>query len=175
MSSNSKRIARRVRMGKPSSDGPRIVRSSGQPRPTADSSSDAQTFQVTLRGLHQRAKDGATFERDDPVSVIKQILAADVSGIDEPTVTWTDLLGVTALDFDKPDDACGIAQTEIATFFPPTLPVPLAAWITHGGGLRALFVETDDVPATALAGAWALLAPLGPVAASSARFAIRVT
>jgi hypothetical protein len=94
-------------------------------------------FTIFLRDIYQPAGEARAIEGESSRVVVERALAADVSGIDEPIMTWTDGNQLSAVDFDRPDGAPPLTESDLLSFFPPYAPVPLAAWITHGGGLRA--------------------------------------
>ncbi len=125
----------------------------------------ASQFEVRLGGLRQSRKEDQIFKGPGAASVLSEAIKADVDGIEEPHVTWKNERAAVAIDIDKPKGDPGIPhRTSLDRYFPDTLPKPLAAWVTHSGGLRVIFVGVDEVDANSLAGAWVLLAPLGPIA-----------
>jgi energy-coupling factor transporter ATP-binding protein EcfA2 len=70
---------------------------------------------------------------------------------------------LVALDFDRPEGKHPVNELDIHKYFPESLPRPFCAWVTHGGGLRAMFVATPEATAMELAGVWNLFAPLGAI------------
>lgn len=128
-----------------------------------DESGDSQ-FKILLRSLRVPDSAGTTFAGPSVIDAVRAALAGDVSGFAEPVLRWAGATKLVAIDIDRPEGTSPIRDEDIASFFPESLPRPAAAWRTHGGGLRGLFVEVDGVDALQIAGAWALLAPLGVLA-----------
>lgn len=122
-----------------------------------------QGFKIRLRSRRQTSNDAIVLAAPTALEALHAALEHDVSGLDEPLLEWHGRDELLALDLDVPDDRpdLRLKDEDIPRLFPEWLPRPAAAWVTHGGGVRAAFVAVDGTPAPALAGLWHLLAPLG--------------
>jgi DNA polymerase len=116
---------------------------------------------VVVRGIREANANGVAINVDSADIALTKAIELDVSKLQEPIITWGDTDIAVALDIDRPDGADPLRPVDVDRLFPASLPRPLAAWSTHGGGLRAIFVSVGSVLATMLAGVWALLSPLG--------------
>lgn len=127
---------------------------------------DGAQITIQIRPLRRTADEGVVVMGASPLEALEKALAADVTAMDEPVMTWpADVReALVALDFDRPESHVGLTDEDVATFFPVTLPQPAAAWVTHGGGLRVIFAATNDATALELAGAWLMFAPLAKLA-----------
>lgn len=134
-----------------------------RPRPAASATERPQRalFRVLLRDRQKPESSATAFDGEAPEDALRSCIEADVTAYEEPIITWRDRSGAVALDFDRPAADQPVIDVDMARYFPTTLPCPLAAWTTHGGGLRAVFVAADGVAAQELSAAWALLSPLG--------------
>ncbi len=100
-------------------------------------------------------------------ATLLKTLTADVTVLSEPILSWSAECGADAVcvDIDAPDAESALSLHHLVDrYFPETLPRPLFAYRSHGGGLKAVFVSVGGVPAIDLAAAWYVLAPLGVLA-----------
>lgn len=129
-----------------------------------DSNTTDTSFKIVVRGLYEPTDAGHTFEASITEEALRAALETDPYSEDEIVVTWQGQQQACLLDIDRPESEPELTPEEVPKLFPSTLPRPLAVWVSHGGGLHALFVAVFGWTAMALAGAWALLAPLGRLA-----------
>ena len=125
-----------------------------------DPASTQKKFEIVLRGREQPAPKGRKISGKTVVDTFKKALNRDVSSMMEPVLEWKDKTKAVALDYDRPEGESPLEDIDLDDLFPDTLPKPCNAWITHGGGLRVVFVEVDGRTALELAGVWAVTAPL---------------
>ena len=123
-------------------------------------------FAMSLRGIYQSAAEARVFDGESARVVVERVLAADVSELDEPVMTWLDGDELAAVDLDRPESAPPLTDLDVPSFFPNDAPLPLAAWVTHGWGLRALFIKNrgmnnKDISARAQVGVCAQPIPAG--------------
>ena len=64
-----------------------------------------QTVKVAMRGLQQPEKAASEFEDLLPSAAFLTALDADVSGIDQPMLSWRGLDDLCAIDIDRPDSS----------------------------------------------------------------------
>jgi DNA polymerase len=145
------------------------------PKPINNSTTDTVTLleeplEVHLRGRTEPGATRQSWKKADPVSSFRAVLnARGVGGMKEPVISWdakaTEQIACV-VDIDVPKGGTPLpAHTVISQYFPESLPRPLCAFRSHGGGLKAIFVTVAGVPALDLASAWYLLAPLGEMRA----------
>lgn len=121
--------------------------------------SDKLAFNV--RHLNRPQSSAIVVSDDDPLTALTKVLDHDVSQLFEPVVNWTDRDKCVALDLDRPDGAAPALPEDLTKLIRPGLPSPAAAWVTHGGGLRFVFVANEKHPATAAAGMFMYFANIG--------------
>jgi hypothetical protein len=124
-------------------------------------------FTIFIRSIDALAATAIRVDGDTAEDALTKALKHDMKGMNEPVFWWTDRDQMVALDLDRPGSADPVLDSEVTTLFPDSLPKPAAAWVTHDGGLRAVFVKCDGYSALALAGAWYSLAPVGRFASYS--------
>ena len=156
MAKNSKSRAQRPALSIVGAD------AGGEP-PTADTSAK-NGFTIYIRGISQRSDEAIEVGGTTVAESVLTALKYDVGAIPEPILYWVGNSKVVALDFDRELGQPAVRDEDIVGFFPEWVPQPLAAWATHDGGLRAIFVEVEGHPALALAGVWYQGAPLGELA-----------
>lgn len=121
------------------------------------------SFGLRMRGLSERDANARLFSGAS-AEAFDAALSVDVSKVTEPILVWDDRERAIALDFDRPANAPPLTDADVERLMPANAPKPYAAWVTHGGGLRVIFVEVAGVSALALACVWLILAPLGVLA-----------
>lgn len=121
-------------------------------------------FEALVRGREEPTSKARTFKHLDPRVALSNAINTNVAGVVEPIVVWyaTALAQVACIDIDVPVGGIPLPEhAVVAAYFPETLPRPLLAFRSHGGGLKAIFVAVGETPALDLAATWYLLAPLG--------------
>jgi hypothetical protein len=119
-------------------------------------------FTITLRGLRQPATDGKRIEYPDPLAALDAALAVTDYPQAEPVLTWRDngddaLDRLAALDVDwHGRNVCG--ESWLNTVMVSLSPRPVRSWITHGQGLRGIYIAAGDMTAGELAAVAALSA-----------------
>lgn len=127
-------------------------------------------FVITLRVRDQPAARARLITGKSPVDALKRALNAKNVAADA-LMTWRPgREHLVALDIDPAPEARLPADYDVGILFPAHLPRPAAAWRTHGGGVRAIFVATElrlrdgeviaEVSALEAAAGWLFLAPL---------------
>ncbi len=132
-----------------------------QNAPSGKTPPPAHAFTLRLRS--RLSPEQVLLSGETPEEAVDVALNHDVSEMTEPIMLWSNRDELLAMDLDRPDDADPVLEHHIPELFPEYLPRPLAAWVTHGGGLRALFCGIDGESSRALAGVWYAFAPLGAV------------
>jgi hypothetical protein len=115
-------------------------------------------FRISIRGRLEPGKNARHVEAGCAEAALELALKYDVQGIGEPILTWRGRHELVALDFDLPEGESAFRDVDIPGMFPSHVPQPIAAWVTHRGGLRVIFPSVDRRSALGLAGAWLLLA-----------------
>jgi hypothetical protein len=124
--------------------------------------------EFVMRGLHQPQADPGTIRRsaDKPLEAFEALLAIKDFSKPEPVIGWPGpdaVQRLAALDLDYHGDHK--QEPHRLEWGPSALPfLPARWWLTHGGGLRAIFTATEGFDADELAAAWAALFLYGPKA-----------
>ncbi|MBI1946368.1 MAG: hypothetical protein HYS27_11760 [Deltaproteobacteria bacterium] len=95
-----------------------------------------------------------------PAAALDAALNTDVSSLAAPIATWQDQEAAVVLVIERPGGADPARSVDVRVLFPDWAPRPLAAWANLRGDLVAIFVATGTATARALAGTWAMVAPL---------------
>jgi len=138
-------------------------------RTAAESEGEAAPeFTVVVRGMRKAKSTGTKIRGAGPADALREALSLKISKLkSEAVIEWTGIERACAIDIDAhdiPESHRLCEHDDLLGYFPEHLPRPLASWVTHGGGLRATFVEDGCFRADALAGVWHLGAPLGRLA-----------
>ena len=104
---------------------------------------------VTLRGTYQPASDGREIEGPTPLDALKAAVAVSDHPAVEPLIVWRDTDALAVLDVDlhqvpfdrRPGEFDWTARAETLT------PRPSGYWMTHGRGLRLVYVEAAGLTA----------------------------
>ena len=107
------------------------------------------TCPVFMRGMHQ--KDDTAIK----LSSIAEALAVSDYPVAEPVIYWDDIEKLCALDIDfhKTEPPPTWRLENILSLLQP---VPAWSWVTHGGGLRAVYGPLESLSAAELAAVAAL-------------------
>lgn len=109
-----------------------------------------EAFALVIRGRLERADAAGTVVTDEIPAEAIAIALDPVYAADrvEPLITWRDRSRLCALDvdFDTPPES-----DRLEAFARDVLPRPLYSWVTHGGGMRLIYIAAASLAADELA------------------------
>jgi len=108
--------------------------------------------------MHQRRVDGRRLTGDSPLESLLEALGIADYGEPEPVIEWpgTDRLAALDVDFHARELARRPDNRQLDSLALLVRPRPALHWITHGRGLRCIYVQADGYDAEDLASVAAL-------------------
>ena len=130
-------------------------------------------FELRVRGMAQPDASAQVVTAASAAEAFDIALGMNIAKMVEPVIVWSDRNGAISVDIDRPTVAPPLTDADVERLMTANAPKPYAAWVTHGGGLRVIFVAVGGVSARALLLAWLMLAPLGPLVAHPWRLELK--
>jgi len=130
----------------PSESEPANTLGANAPAPDVDSNGGKPSpVHIVLRSQRSQRGQGKSFSGDSPNEVLRRVLEADVSEFVFPIIEI--LVGeITFLDIDTHDWPEPPEASLLEAYAASVDPAPGVWWITHGQGLRLVFIGPGPTP-----------------------------